>query len=187
MTGATAIPQVIARTVRSVREAHSMTVEGLAARAGIGVDEVTAIETGDELPKLANMIAVADALGIPLARLVEGEPEPFIRIFGADRQAVLWHGPKGGSGKLIAGGDSAPSLELWKWELHPGETRYGAPHLPGNWEIAAVDEGTLTLTIDGKRWTLQEGEAAVFVGDRPHSYGNEHDTVLRYTVTLADP
>lgn len=187
MTGSVDIAGAVASTVRAVRTAHGMSVEGLAARAGIGSEVVIALEEGRGTPDLATLIQVADALLVPLARLVEIEPQPVVRVFQPERQPVLWHGPKGGTGTLLVGSDPRPSLEMWKWRLEPGETRYGAPHMPGNREIAYVDEGTLALTIDGCRYMVQEGAAAIFVGDRPHSYGNETEMLLRYTVVISDP
>jgi transcriptional regulator with XRE-family HTH domain len=187
MTASAGIPELVARTVRAVRTAHGMSPQGLAARAGIGLDVLTALEEGTGNPQLETLIQVSDALMIPLARLVEGEPEPTLRMFPPERQPVLWHGPKGGTGTLLVGSDPRPALEMWNWRLEPGEIRLGAPHLPGNREIAYVTQGVLTLTIDGCRYLLEQGTAAVFVGDRPHSYANEQDTPLHYTVALTDP
>jgi transcriptional regulator with XRE-family HTH domain len=187
MTGSVDVVEAIASTVRAIRTAHCMSVEGLAARAGIGSEVVIALEEGKGIPNLETLVQVADALMVPLVRLVEGEPEPVVRVFQPSRQPVLWHGPKGGTGTLIVGSDPRPSLEMWKWRLEPGEIRYGAPHPPGNREIAYVDEGALTLTIDGCRYVLQKGSAAIFVGDRPHSYANETDAPLQCTLTVADP
>lgn len=187
MTGSVDIAGAVASTVRAVRTAHGMSVEGLAARAGIRSEVVIALEEGKGTPNLETLIQVSDALMVPLARLVEIEPEPVVRIFLPERQPVLWHGPKGGTGTLLVGSDPRPALEMWKWRLEPGEIRYGAPHMPGNREIAYVDDGALTLTIDGCRYVLQKGAAAIFVGDRPHSYANETESLLHYTVALADP
>ena len=187
MTSSAPIAELVANTVRAVRTAHGMSVDSLAARAGISTDVLTELEEGRSTPHLETLIQVSDALQIPLARLVEVEHEPVVRIFGPDRQPVLWHGPKGGTGTLLVGSDPRPALEMWRWRLEPGEIRYGAPHLPGNREITYVDQGTLTLTIDGCRYVVEEGSVAIFVGDRPHSYANESDAPLHYTVALADP
>lgn len=187
MTEPTDVAALVARTVRSVRSAHGMSPENLAARAGMETDALLALEEGKQLPSLRELIQVSDALLIPLSRLVEGEPEPVIRLVPPEKQPVLWHGPHGGTGRLIVGSDPKPALELWKWRLEPGETRHGTPHLPGDHEAVHVEEGTLTLTLDGHRFTLGAGHAAIFIGDRPHSYGNETDQPLLYTITLADP
>lgn len=187
MTESQQVAALVARTVKSVRSAHGMSPESLAARAGMETDTLLALEAGTELPALQTLIQVSDALLIPLSRLVEGEPQPTVRLVPPEKQPVLWHGPAGGTGQLIVGSDPKPALELWKWRLEPGETRHGTPHLPGDREVTYVDEGELTLTLDGHRFTLPAGHAAIFVGDRPHSYGNETDRPLLYTVTLTDP
>lgn len=187
MTASASIPELVARTVRAVRTAHGMSLQGLAARAGISVEVLTELEEGTANPALETLIQVSDALMVPLARLVEGQPEPILRMFPPERQLVLWHGPKGGTGTLLVGSEPRPSLEMWSWRLQPGEVRVGAPHMPGNREIAYVMHGVLTLTIDGCRYLLEQGTAAVFVGDRPHSYANEQDTPLYYMVALTDP
>jgi transcriptional regulator with XRE-family HTH domain len=181
------VARMVARTVRSVRTAHNFGIADFAARAGMSEETLLALEAGESVPRLETLIQVSDALGIPLARLVEGEPEPIVRILPPERQHVLWHGPHGGTGRLIVGSDLRPALELWKWRLEPGEARDGAPHPAGDREVAYVDEGVLTLTIDGHRFEVPAGTAAIFVGDRPHRYANEQDTVVHYTITLADP
>lgn len=187
MTESVNVAEVVARTVRSIRMSHGLSQEGLAGRAGIGDEVIAAVEEGRETPKLETLIKLSEALLVPLARLVEVEPEPVIQIFPPQRQPVLWHGPQGGTGTLLVGSDPRPSLELWTWRLHPGEARDGSPHTPGDREIVYVNDGTLTLTIDGCRYVFETGTAAVFVGDRPHRYANEGDTMLHYTVALADP
>ena len=187
MTSSATIAESVAKTMRAVRTAHGMSLEGLAARAGISVAEVAELEEGTTTPRLETLIQVSDALLIPLARLVEAQHEPIVRIFGPDQQPVLWHGPKGGTGTLLVGSEPRPALEMWRWRLEPGETRYGAPHMPGNREITYVEQGTLTLTLDGCRYAVEQGSVAIFVGDRPHSYGNESDVTLHYTVAIADP
>lgn len=187
MSGPMDVARAVANTVRAVRTAHTMTVDGLSAKSGVPREELEALEEGTTLPPMETVIQVADALAIPLARLVEVDPQPILRMFPPQQQIAFWRGPKGGSGTLLVGSEANPSLELWRWRLAAGEVHDGAPHFPGNREIVFVDEGTLTLTIDTVRYVLEQGTGAVFIGDRPHSYANEGGTPLVYTVALADP
>lgn len=186
MTDRAGVTAAVARTVRKVRTAQGWSLGGLAARAGISEDVLSDLEEGTTSPNLELLVLVADTLGVPLTRLVGSDAPPRVHILSPDDQPVLWHGPEGGEGTLLAGSDPRPSLELWRWRLAPGEARDGAPHLPGNREIAYVDEGTLTLTIDGHRYVVPQGSSAVFVGDHPHQYANEGTTPLHYTIALAD-
>ncbi|MGH3382731.1 MAG: hypothetical protein ACRDP6_49190 [Actinoallomurus sp.] len=54
---------------------------------------------------------------------------------------VLWQGPSGGTGTLLAGSDPRPSVELWRWELRPGERRDSEAHTSGTREIITVESG----------------------------------------------
>ncbi|MFD0851336.1 cupin domain-containing protein, partial [Actinomadura adrarensis] len=82
--------------------------------------------------------------------------------------------------------DPRPSLELWRWELRPGESRESDAHVPGTKEIVYVQQGTLTLGVDGRSDLIEAGAAAVFVGDRPHSYANEGADDLRFVLAVLD-
>ncbi|MFC6884937.1 MULTISPECIES: helix-turn-helix domain-containing protein [Actinomadura] len=182
-----AIGEAVARTVRALRGGHGWSLDELAGRAGVSKGVLVGLEQGRGNPNLGTLIRIADALGVPLTRLVQVEREPLVRVFPADRQVVLWRGDSGGTGTLLGGSDPRPSLELWRWELAPGETRESDAHLPGTKEIAYVEEGTLTLLVDGAVESIGTGVAAVFVGDRPHSYVNEGDTGLRFVLAVLDP
>ena len=37
------------------------------------------------------------------------------------RTLILWRGPRGGTASLLAGSSGPDMLELWAWELRPGE------------------------------------------------------------------
>jgi transcriptional regulator with XRE-family HTH domain len=182
----TAVGEAVARTVRSLRSAHAWSLDQLAGRAGVSKGVLVALEQGRGNPNLATLLRIADALGVSLTRLVQVEEEPPVRMFPPDRQVTLWHGPTGGSGVLLGGSEPRPSVELWKWEIWPGEPHQSDAHLPGTREIAYVEEGTLTLTVDGREHTVEAGTTAVFTGDRPHSYGAAGTSVCRFVLAVMD-
>ncbi|MFI0480557.1 helix-turn-helix domain-containing protein [Actinomadura sp. 9N215] len=181
-----AIGEAVARTVRALRAGHGWSLDELAGRAGVSKGVLVGLEQGRGNPNLGTLIRISDALGVPLTRLVQVEEEPPVRLFPPERHVVLWQGEHGGAGTLLAGSDPRPSLELWQWELRPGETRESDPHVPGTKEIVYVQQGTLTLGVDGRTDLVEEGTAAVFVGDRPHSYGNADDREVRFILAVLD-
>ncbi|WP_119731443.1 helix-turn-helix domain-containing protein [Thermomonospora amylolytica] len=181
-----AIGEAVARTVRSLRAAHGWSLDQLAGRAGVSKGVLVALEQGRGNPNLGTLIRISEALGVPLTRLVQVEEEPAVRVFPPERQVVLWRGPEGGTGTLLAGSEARPSVELWHWELRPGEPRHSDPHTPGTREIAYVHEGALTVVVDGRPYPVPAGNAAVFAGDRPHSYVNEGSEICRFTLTVLD-
>ncbi|WP_131737287.1 helix-turn-helix domain-containing protein [Actinomadura roseirufa] len=186
MGGQEAIGEAVARTVRALRAGHGWSLDELAGRAGVSKGVLVGLEQGRGNPNLGTLTRISDALGVPLTRLVQVEKEPPVRMFPPERHVVLWEGESGGTGTLLAGSDPRPSLELWLWVLHPGELRRSEPHVPGTKEIVYVQEGTLTLGVDGRTDVLAEGTAAVFVGDRPHSYGNDTGGEVRFVLAVLD-
>ncbi|MFC5745001.1 helix-turn-helix domain-containing protein [Actinomadura rugatobispora] len=186
MSDQEAIGEAVARTVRALRAGHGWSLDELAGRAGVSKGVLVGLEQGRGNPNLGTLIRISDALGVPLTRLVQVEEQPPIRMFPPDRHVVLWEGTHGGTGTLLGGSDPRPSLELWRWELRPGEVRESDPHVPGTKEIVYVEEGVLTLNVDGRGDLVEAGTAAVFVGDRPHTYGNAGKDDLRFILAVLD-
>ena len=59
-------------------------------------------------------------------------------------------------------------LELWRWELKPGE-RYEAPaHPHGTQELLHVVRGRLALAFGDVSYVIETGGSAVAHTDRPH-------------------
>ncbi len=181
------VGDAVARTVRSLRAAHGWSLDQLAARAGVSKGVLVALEQARGNPNLGTLIRVSEALGVALTRLVQVEEDPPIQLFPSARHVVLWNGPSGGSGTLLAGSDPRPSIELWRWRLCPGECRDSEPHTPGTREIITVESGVLGLSVDGKRIEVSAGDAVVFHGDRPHSYANDGESDVRFVLTVMDP
>lgn len=181
-----AIGEAVARTVRALRAGHGWSLDELAGRAGVSKGVLVGLEQGRGNPNLGTLIRISDALGVPLTRLVQVEEDPPVRVFPPERHVVLWEGEGGGTGTLLAGSDPRPSLELWRWELRPGEKRESDAHVPGTKEIVYVQEGALTLGVDGRTDVIEQGTAAVFVGDRPHSYANMSGQDVQFVLAVLD-
>jgi len=187
MTDPGAIADAVARAVRGLRADHGWSLDHLAARSGVSKGVLVALEQGRSNPSLSTLARVSDAFGVPATRLLEVTGEPLVRITGPERSPVLWRGPKGGTGTLIAATDPPWAAELWRWELAPGESFGGDAHAPATREMGCVEEGTLTLTVAGERHEVRTGHSARFAGDRPHTYANEAPGRLRLTMVVVVP
>lgn len=181
------VGDAVARTVRALRGAHGWSLDHLAARSGVSKGVLVALEQARGNPNLGTLTRISEALGVPLTRLVQVEEEPPIQLFPASRHVVLWRGPSGGTGTLLAGSDPRPSVELWRWELRPGERRDSEAHTSGVREIITVETGMVCLHVGESRTEVPAGDAAVFRGDRPHSYVNEGAEDARFILAAMDP
>ena len=181
------ITTAVARTLQALRADRGWSLDQLAARSGVSKGVLVALEQGRSNPNLATLARIGDAFGVPVTLLVEVGAEPAVRISDPDAARVLWSGPSGGSGTIIGATDPPWAVELWRWEVMPGEAFGGDAHAPASREMVWVQEGTVTLTVAGERHTLGPGQCARFPASRPHRYSNESQEPVRFTMVAVVP
>jgi transcriptional regulator with XRE-family HTH domain len=177
----------VARTLQALRADRGWSLDQLAARSGVSKGVLVALEQGRSNPNLATLARIGDAFGVPVTSLVDMGGEPAVRISSPDASRVLWRGPAGGTGTIIAATDPPWAVELWRWEVMPGEGFGGDAHAPATREMAAVEMGTLTLTVAGERHAVGAGQCARFPASRPHRYSNEGTEPVRFTMVVVIP
>ena len=67
-------PVLVGSRIRQLREAARLTQEELATAAGIGRVTLVRIENGQQSPRYETLVALAGALGRPVAELLASEP-----------------------------------------------------------------------------------------------------------------
>jgi transcriptional regulator with XRE-family HTH domain len=177
----------VARTLQALRTERGWSLDQLAARSGVSKGVLVALEQERSNPSLATLARISDAFGVPVTRLVEISDEPAVRVCDASQERVLWQGPAGGTGTIIAATEPPWAVELWRWEVQPGETFGGYPHAPATREMVWVEQGTLTLTVAGEQHQVRPGECARFSGGRPHGYANQGSEPVRMTMVVVVP
>ncbi len=187
MADVTDITAAVARTLQALRADRGWSLDRLAARSGVSKGVLVALEQGRSNPNLATLARIGDAFGVPVTLLVDVGGEPPVRIGSPDAARVLWRGPAGGTGTILGATDPPWAVELWHWEVMPGETFGGDAHAPATREMAWVESGTLTLTVAGERHTVSSGQCARFPADRPHRYSNEGEEAVRLTMVVVVP
>jgi transcriptional regulator with XRE-family HTH domain len=181
------ISGAVARTLQALRTERGWSLDQLAVRSGVSKGVLVAVEQGRSNPSLGTLARISDAFGIPVTRLVEISDEPTVRISGIGSARVLWHGPSGGTGTIVAATDPPWAMELWSWEVMPGESFGGDPHAPATREVVWVTAGTLTLTVAGQEHRVGPEESARFPGSLPHRYANHEDAPVRMTMVVIIP
>ena len=187
MTDVPDVTAAVARTLQALRADRGWSLDQLAARSGVSKGVLVALEQGRSNPNLATLARIGDAFGVPVTQLVDVGGEPAVRISRPDASRVLWHGPSGGTGTIIGATDPPWAVELWHWEVMPGETFGGEAHAPATREMAWVQSGTLTLTVAAEPHTVSSGQCARFPGSRPHRYSNEGEQPVRLTMVVVIP
>jgi transcriptional regulator with XRE-family HTH domain len=177
----------LARTLQSLRAERGWSLDQLALRSGVSKGVLVALEQGRSNPNLATLARIGDAFGVPVTRLIDVPDEPAVRITGPDQARVLWRGPAGGTGTIIAATEPPWAVELWRWVLHPGERFGGDAHAPASKEMTWVESGTVTLTVAGRNHQVGPGQCARFPGSLPHSYANDGAEPTLITMVFVVP
>jgi transcriptional regulator with XRE-family HTH domain len=181
------VTAAVARTLKALRADRGWSLDQLAARSGVSKGVLVTLEQGRSNPNLATLARIGDAFGVPVTLLVDVGGEPAVRISSPDDSRVLWRGPSGGTGTILGATDPPWAVELWRWEVMPGETFGGEAHAPATREMIWVESGTVTLTVAGERHSVSAGQSARFPASRPHHYDNESDEPAHLIMVVLIP
>ncbi|ELI8918808.1 helix-turn-helix domain-containing protein [Enterobacter kobei] len=176
----------VANRIRNWRKDKKLSLDELSRRASVSKGMLVEIEKGAANPSIAILCKLAAALGVSVADIVNVSSEPVVHVIEKQAIPVLWQGAKGGSARLLAGTAGPDMIELWQWEMQPGEHFSSPGHPAGTCELLHVNEGVLSLTVGETVTLVEAGASAVAKTEAAHGYGNEGDTVLRFTMTVAE-
>ncbi|MGH9348330.1 MAG: helix-turn-helix domain-containing protein [Vicinamibacterales bacterium] len=184
--GDTEVLATISARVRARRRARQLSLDQLCARSGVSKGMLVQIERGATNPSIGTLCKVAAALGASVADLVDAAGPARADVVPAAAPRTLWTGPKGGFASLLVGSTGPDMLELWTWELRPGE-RYDAPaHPPGTQELLHVERGRLALVFGRVSYVVDAGRSARAFTDRPHAYACAGARPVRFTMAVAE-
>ena len=189
MTQAVVVNEAIGERVRQQRTARGWTLDELAERSGVSRRMVITIEHGEGNPSIATLLRISDALGVGLPVLVDVERPRTLAVTPAGQGSVLWRGPRGGRGVLVAGTEPPDVVELWDWTLAPGEAHVTEAHSAGTRELLLVLEGEVDLRVGDRTERIGTGDSAAFAGDVPHGYAAPPDAPgpARFALTVFQP
>lgn len=176
----------VANRIRSWRKEKKLSLDELSRRASVSKGMLVEIEKGTANPSIAILCKLAAALGASVADIVNVSSEPLVHVIEEAAIPVLWQGAQGGYARLLAGTAGPDMIELWQWEMQPGERFTSSGHPTGTFELLHVNEGVLTLTVDETVTQLNAGASAVAKTEAVHGYANEGESVLRFTMTVAE-
>jgi transcriptional regulator with XRE-family HTH domain len=168
--GVDAFVRAVAANVRSLRLQAGYTLADLASAAGLGKSTLAQLESGKANPSVETLWALAAALQVPFARIVE-EERPSLRVVRArDVPAMRSDESPGWAGRLLAASHRRGTFDLYSLDLEAGGMRHADPHHAGVVEHLVVVTGRMRVGPETDMVELGAGDLVTFAADVPHVY-----------------
>ncbi|GAA3036730.1 helix-turn-helix domain-containing protein [Microbacterium dextranolyticum] len=172
----------VGERLRALRLRQGISARDLAARLGISPSAVSQIERGVMQPSVSRLIAISDALDVPLTSVfdapdVDDVPatRPVDTGFGL-RRASQDSAIELGSGVTFRriSPVATPGVDYFESEYPAGSSAHGGESLfrHEGYEVGTVVSGELTIDFDDERVVLRAGDAISYPCSRPHRLHN---------------
>jgi quercetin dioxygenase-like cupin family protein/DNA-binding XRE family transcriptional regulator len=165
----------IGMRIRHMRLVKAQTLKQLSVAAGCSESLLSKIENGHANPSLKMIHQVAGALGVTVGRLfAQTDGGEGIILRAGERPVLATDQIREGKGlqlePLIAS-TMGHLLECHINHIEPGARSAGRIRHEGE-EFGYVLEGQVELTVDGRRYTVRQGDSFCFRSEKPHSWRN---------------
>jgi transcriptional regulator with XRE-family HTH domain len=158
--------------IRRARAERRLSLNALAARAGVSRSMVSAVEGGRKAPTVLVLDRIATGLDTSIARLLGEERSGRVVVLRRAEQEVA-RDRTGWERRILSPVLPGVEFELMRTTIGAGvDAGVFSPHAPGSREYLAVERGTLRLTIDGTTHTLRIGDSIYYAGDCLHGFAN---------------
>jgi transcriptional regulator with XRE-family HTH domain len=160
----------VAANVRMLRMQADLTLADLASAAGLGKSTLAQLESGKGNPSVETLWAIAAALQVPFARIVD-EVRPSLRVVrAADVPPMHSAETPGWAGRLLTASHARGTFDLYSLDLEQGAVRHADPHHAGVVEHLVVVTGRLRAGPQSAPLLLEAGDLLTFGADVPHVY-----------------
>ena len=182
------VAAAVGRNVRALRQQRRMTIDALAAAAGLSRGTVIQIETARGNPSIATLCNLATALRVGVGSLVDGDAVPALVVRRAEQAAPLWTSPAGSTAVFRIGTDPPDVVELWDWTAAARRLvrRGGAPDGHGR-RCCRCWPGHLALRVGDAELELATGDTVMFEAHAPHRYACAAAGPVRFTMVVLQP
>ena len=170
--------------IRLERLRRKLSLEVLAARAGVSRSMLSDVERGEKVPSVLVLDRMATGLGTSMARLLGEERSSSVIVLRREEQDVAVD-PAGWERRILSPVLPGVEFEFMRTTINPGvDAGVFSPHTPGSLEWTAVERGMLRLTINGIPYTLHGGDSIYYDGDCWHGFANPSEEPCVYYLAM---
>jgi transcriptional regulator with XRE-family HTH domain len=170
----------VAQAVRKRREQLGLTLRALAARSGVSSSMISDIERKTKSPTISTLSALAEALEVPVAALVE-TPAPTprrMRIVRASQRSEFIDPASGARRDRFGPALAGSRVEFLRYAVPPRAVAGPFPaHASGTFEHVHLASGSVRVVLGTDAATLEAGDSCTCLADAPHSFDNSESEV----------
>jgi len=160
--------------LRHAREARRLSLAELADRSGVTKSFLSRVERDATSPSVATLVAICDALGLPVAELFRAPRTTLVRR--ADRPPLAELPKAADVVDTLISPPAERHLTVIETRVAPGASGGDALYtMPSEAEVCFLLEGALEVLVDDETFLLAEGDALTFGAATPHTWRNASD------------
>ena len=161
--------EVIATLIHRERSRAGLSVSELAKRAGIAKSTLSQLEAGIGNPSVETLWSIANALGVPVSRLIE-TPRAQPRLIRSDEGPMAFSEQSNYVATLLSACPPGARRDIYRLRVQPGAPRASEPHLPGSTEHMVISTGRALVGPVDAPVELGAGDYFTYPGDLPHVF-----------------
>lgn len=157
--------------IKGMRESKNISIEEIAERSGLSVEQVNAIESEENLPSLGPLIKVARALGVRLGTFLDDNDElgPVVcRAADRERESSISFSNGAADARRhmdyhpLAQQKAGRHMEPFVIDIHPEETPEFQLSAHEGEEFIYVMSGEVEIVYGKETYTLKEGDSIFY-------------------------
>ena len=173
------LTRAVGENIKRIRKSKKLSMERLAAEAGVSRSMLGQIERGEANPSVGIVGKLALALKVPAEVLLENDDFVTLGEFrNVDTKPERMDGGKA-VWRCNFPYDDATRIESFFLDLYISAHYRPEPSVAGCLCYATVVAGTVSLTAEGEVYHLNERDALRFAADQPYGFENMTNATAR--------
>ncbi|MFP3387600.1 helix-turn-helix domain-containing protein [Brevibacillus sp. SIMBA_040] len=177
---------IIAKNLKSFRESKKLSLERVAELTGVSKTMIGQIERGESSPTITTIWKIANGLKMSFTSLIKNQQPDTKVVLQNEIQPLTEDNGKYRVFPTFPFEDER-RFEMYAVEIDQGGYLSADAHREGTEEFITVFAGELTLRVQDNEFTVKSGDSIRFKADRPHTYQNAGEALIRLSMVIYYP
>lgn len=167
----------ISERIRQLRTQNKLTLKDLSEKTGLSVSFLSQVENGSSSLAITSLKKIADALNVSIKIFFDDFEEHKYLVKKSDLKEFKLEGSSFMYSRL-SGDFPNRNVEILSVTIMPNQKHNEIFEHYGE-EFIYVCEGTLTVTLDGQDYQVEEGDSMHYPSTIPHNWSNNTSSIVK--------